>query len=178
MLLKLGGARAAGLVSLTFVVHRPEDDAIRNLAIEYRCHAEALRVADGELSYTLRTGIEAIRTRGSTDPDQALLVCHGDQPMLRLDVIRALVDVWKQGSAKAVRPSYRDTPGEPGHPLLIDRTLWHLAAEIRGDTGFGPVLARHAVPVRTISVAGSNPDVDTAADLAALDSPAPAPAPA
>ncbi len=169
MLLKLGGARAAGLIGLTVVVHRPADDAIRTLAAEYRAHAEPLRVNDGELSWTLRTGIEYLTSRGSTDTRQALLVCLGDQPMLRVDVIRALVEAWSKGGALAARPSYRDAPGEPGHPLLVDRSLWHLAVEMRGESGLGPVLTRHAVNVRTISVGGSNPDVDTPDDLKRLD---------
>ena len=169
MLLKLGGARAAGLVGLTVVVHRPGDEAIRTIAAEYRAHAEPLRVNDGELSWSLRTGIEYLRSRDAADPEQALLVCLGDQPKLRLDVIRALVECWSQGGALAARPSYRDAPGEPGHPLLLDRSLWHLGSELRGESGFGPVLARHAVNVRTIRVGGSNPDVDTAEDLQNLD---------
>jgi len=172
VLLKLGGARAAGLIGLAVVVHRPGDEAIRTLAAEYRAHAEPVRVSDGELSWTLRTGIEYLKSRGSTDPRQALLICLGDQPMLRLDVIQALVDAWKHGGAVAARPTYRDTPGRPGHPLLIDRSLWHLAAEMRGESGFAPLLTRHRVNVRSIAVGGSNPDVDTPDDLANLDRPA------
>lgn len=169
VLLRLGGARAAGLVSLTVVMHRPEDDAIRDLARLYHAHPEPVRVNDAELSWSLRSGIEYIKSRGSTDPQQAVLICLGDQPLLRLDVIRAVVELWQQGGALAARPSYRDAPGEPGHPLLVDRSLWHLAGEMAGETGFGPVLARHGVHVRTVSVAGANPDVDTPADLAALE---------
>jgi CTP:molybdopterin cytidylyltransferase MocA len=169
VLLKLGGARSAGLVGLTVVVHRPGDEAIRTLASEYRAHAEPLRVTDGELSWTLRTGVEYLKSHSAADTKQALLVCLGDQPMLRLDVIRALVECWSQGGALAVRPSYRDAPGEPGHPLLVDKSLWHLAGEMRGEAGFGPVLSHHAVNVRTILVGGSNPDVDTPDDLKNLD---------
>lgn len=178
VLLKLGGARAAGLIALTVVVHRPTDDAVRNLASEYRAHPEALRVTDGDLSYSLRTGIEAIKSRGSIDAQQALLICLADQPLLRLDVIKALVESWAHGGGMALRPSYRDAPGEPGHPLLLDRSLWHLAVEMRGETGFAPVLARHGIPVRTISVAGSNPDVDTQEDLQLLEAAQESPLPA
>lgn len=169
VLLKLGGARAAGLIGATVVVHRPDDDRIRSIAAEYRCHAEPMRVLDGDLSMSLRTGIDSVKSRGSADPEQAILICLADQPMLRIDVIQALVEAWGRGGAVAVRPSYRDAPDRPGHPLLIDRSLWHLADEMRGDTGFSPVLARHRVNVRLISVAGANPDVDTPDDLKLLD---------
>ena len=76
---------------------------------------------------------------------------------------------WSRSGIKAIRPAYRETPGEPGHPLLLDRSLWHLAAEMRGETGFGPVLESHRIRVQTISVAGRNPDVNTPEDLKALE---------
>jgi CTP:molybdopterin cytidylyltransferase MocA len=169
VLLKLGGARAAGLIGPTVVVHRPEDDAVRALAAEYRCHAEAMRVSDGDLSMSLRTGIDSVKGRGSADSQQAILICLGDQPMLRLDVIKAMVETWARIGAVAVRPAYRDAPDQPGHPLLLDKSLWHLADEMRGDSGFAPVLAAHRISVRTIPVAGKNPDVDTPNDLKLLD---------
>jgi CTP:molybdopterin cytidylyltransferase MocA len=169
VLLKLGGARAAGLIGPTIVVHRPGDERIRALAAEYRCHAEEMRVEDGDLSMTIRTGIESAKHRNSADPQQAILVCLGDQPMIRLDVIKALVETWSRGGAAAVRPTYRDAPDHPGHPLLVDRSLWHLADEMKGEKGFGTLLARHRVNVRLISVAGSNPDIDTPDDLKQLD---------
>jgi CTP:molybdopterin cytidylyltransferase MocA len=177
VLLKLGGARAAGLIGLTVVVHNPADDAIRALAAEYRCHAEAMRNNTGDLSMSLRTGLDAIKRRSATDQQQGLLICLGDQPMLRLDVIKALIETWGRGGIAAVRPAYREAPDEPGHPLLLDRSLWHLADELRGDTGFGPVLDRHRVNVKTVPVAGRNPDVDTREDLQRLEgvaSPVPA----
>ncbi len=175
VLLKLGGARAAGLIGATVVVHRPDDDAIRALAAEYRCHAEAMRMSDGDLSMTLRAGIESVRNRGSADPQQAILICLGDQPMIRIDVIRAMIESWARGGATAVRPAYRDAPDQPGHPLLLDKSLWHLADEMRGDSGFAPVLAGRRISVRAIPVAGKNPDVDTPDDLKLLEAePSPA----
>jgi len=170
VLLKLGGARAAGLLGATVVVHRPGDDAVRALAGEYRCHAEAMRADDGDLSLSLRTGIESVKSRGSSDSQQAILICLGDQPMLRLDVIKAMIETWARIGAVAVRPTYRDAPDQPGHPLLLDKSLWHLADEMRGESGFAPVLSAHRINVRTIPVAGKNPDVDTPDDLKLLDS--------
>jgi CTP:molybdopterin cytidylyltransferase MocA len=150
------------------VVHRPSDEATRLLALDYRCRPLAARHEHGELSYTLRYGIEMIAARGPAQEKDAILICLADQPMLRLDVIRSLIDAWKAGGASVVRPSYREAPGEPGHPLLIDRSLWVHAAEMRGESGFAPVIESRRILVKTISVAGRNPDVDTAADLEAL----------
>lgn len=169
VLLKLAGARAAGLLTGIVVVHRPDDDAVRDLALEYRGYPVAVRDPMGELSLSIRTGIEAIEQRGPAQQREALLICHGDQPLLRLDVIHALADAWAQGGAVAARPAYRDAPGEPGLPMLVDRSLWRLAGEMRGESGFSPVLASHGITVRTVLVGGSNPDVDTPDDLAGLE---------
>lgn len=168
VLLKLGGARAAGLLVNTIVMHRPEDEAIRALAGEYRAYPIALRSDNGELSDTLRAGIEAISEREKRQEALALLICLGDQPLLRLEVIRALIESWKAGN-RAVRPAYRDSPGEPGHPMLLDSSVWSLASDLRGESGFAPVLAQRGITVRTIPVGGSNPDIDTTEDLQALD---------
>src|SRR5262245_25498701 len=65
VLVKLGGARAAGLLVNTVVVHRPDDEAVRTLVAEYRAYAVAARDPDGELSHSLRIGIEAIGNRSS-----------------------------------------------------------------------------------------------------------------
>lgn len=169
VLLKLGSARAAGLVAGTVVVHRDEDDAVRALAAEYRCMPVSVGRQHAELSTSLKVGLDALSRHGSRFDRQAALVCLGDQPLLRLDVIRALVEAWNRSTAPIVRPSYRDEPGKPGHPLLIARSLWSLASELRGDAGFGMLFEARHMTVRTVSVAGSNPDVDTPEDLQALE---------
>jgi len=169
VLLKLGGARAAGLLVNTVVVHRPSDDTVRALAAEYRAYAVPNRSDESSFADSLRTGIELIAAREAGHDATALLVCLGDQPLLRLEVLQALIFAWRDGGGMAVRPAYRDSPGEPGHPLLVDRSLWRLAADMRGEQGLGPVLERQGINVRTIPVGGRNPDVDTPEDLAALD---------
>ena len=156
------------MIAGAVVVHRPDDDAVRDLATEYRAYPVPVRDPDGELSQTLQTGIEAIVRRGPAHPPEALMICLADQPLLRLDVIQALVEAWGGGRSAAVRPAYRDSPGEPGHPLLLDRSLWHLASDMRGESGFAPVLQGRGITVRTVSVGGSNPDVDTPEDLHSL----------
>lgn len=176
MLVTLGAGRAAGLLLDTIVVHRPDDEAVRSLAIDYHSYPVATRGSGGELSDSLRAGIEMIRGREAGMEPTALLICLGDQPLIRLEVIRTLIEAWRGGGAPAVRPSYRDAPGEPGHPLLLDWSLWQFASEMRGESGLAPVLERRGITIRTISVGGLNPDVDTPEDLNALEdyaSPAP-----
>jgi molybdenum cofactor cytidylyltransferase len=168
VLLRLGGARAGGLLGTVVVVHRENDEAIRELAKEYRAHPVGI-AQDAELSDSLRAGIAAIASRADGAEPTALLVCMGDQPLVRLDVIESLVAAWRSDGYQALRPVYRDAPGEPGHPLLLDRSLWGYAGDLRGEEGLAPVFARRGIPVKQVPVPGRNPDVDTPADLAALE---------
>ena len=121
-----------------------------------------------ELAASLRAGLAALEAPGRSPAPGAALICLADQPGLRADVIAAIVDYWRQGIGNAVRPRYAETPDLPGHPLLIDRSLWPLVAEATGDAGLGPVLARHPGLVRMVDVPGRNPDIDTPADLASF----------
>jgi len=116
------------------------------------------------LAGSVRLGLAAAAEGGA----QAAAILLGDQPLVRVDVLRALRDAWL-GGALAVRPHYLEASGEPGHPMLVDRTLWPLADGLTGDLGLGPALRAAAVPLALVDVPGGNPDIDTPADLAALE---------
>ncbi len=119
--------------------------------------------ADDGMASSLRAGLRSAESAGAA----AVLCCLGDQPRLRRDVLAALVGAWR-GGHEAVRPRYADEPEVPGHPLLLDRRHFALAARLAGDAGFGPVLRDAALPVHVVDVPGRNPDLDTPDDLARL----------
>lgn len=120
------------------------------------------------LSSSLRLGLAALPA--GTD---AALVLLGDQPLVRLEVLDALIAAWRAGTGVMVRPRYAEARSEPGHPVLADRSIWPLAEGLRGEAGFGAALPVGAPGVTLIDVAGGNPDVDTAADLHSLEGSAP-----
>jgi CTP:molybdopterin cytidylyltransferase MocA/SAM-dependent methyltransferase len=111
------------------------------------------------LSSSLSIGLTAV----SPDAPAALIVL-GDQPRLRADTVRALIDEPTDPARPIVAPRYGGDEGR--NPVLLGRAAFELAAEATGDRGLGPVLAAHPELVREVSVSGSNPDVDTPADLA------------
>jgi molybdenum cofactor cytidylyltransferase len=94
----------------------------------------------------------------------AALVLLGDQPAVRREVIDEVVRRWRATGADAVRPRYAEAPDEPGHPVLLDRSLWQAVSLLEGDTGPGKLLAGRSVEL--VDVPGRNPDIDTPADLA------------
>ncbi|MGH2406567.1 MAG: NTP transferase domain-containing protein [Candidatus Limnocylindrales bacterium] len=118
------------------------------------------RPADG-LASSLRLGLEAVA------PDiSAALIVLGDQPLLRPDVVRALLAAKVAADTIAVVPDYTDGGG--ANPVLLLRAGFRLAAGLVGDHGLGPLLEADAARVIRVPVGGSNPDVDTPADLAHL----------
>ena len=71
-----------------------------------------------------------------------------------------------RGGVAFVVPRY--VGGGGGNPVLVLRAGWPLVAEASGDRGLGPILAAHPELVAEVELGGSNPDVDTRADLAEL----------
>ena len=128
-------------------------------------HGERRRInqrpQDG-LASSLRIGLDAAAEDPAAD---AVLVVLGDQPGLRPEVIGAVVGAAGTTDRPIVRPRY-ERDGAP-NPVLVRRRAWSLAAGLEGDRGLGPLLAAHPELVHEVVVAGSIPDVDTPADLAA-----------
>jgi CTP:molybdopterin cytidylyltransferase MocA len=113
-----------------------------------------------------RSGLASSLRVGLASADlaaEAALICLGDQPRLRRDVIAALLAARLVPGELAAVPAY----AEGGHPnpVLLLRAGWHLAQAASGDRGLGPILAARPDVARVVAVSGSNPDVDTAEDL-------------
>jgi molybdenum cofactor cytidylyltransferase len=121
------------------------------------------------LSRSVRLALQALDATAAG----AALMLPGDQPRVRPDAIRALIGRWRVERPGIVIPRYRVSG--PGNPVLLDRSVWPLAADLAGDVGM--VAIAHGRPdlVTYHDVAGANPDVDTPDELAAFASGAEAP---
>jgi len=169
----LDAARAAGMERLVLVLGR---DAAGVLT--------ALRAAEGAagdlhgvlvvlnaapergMASSLRLGLAAA-TAAPTPAGVVILL--GDQPRVRPDVIAALLDAFVSAPSGtlAVVPEYA-ADGAPNPVLLLPAAV-ALVAELDGDRGLGALLAARPERVVRVQVAGANPDIDTPADLAALE---------
>jgi molybdenum cofactor cytidylyltransferase len=148
-----------GLTRQAFAVVGPGDAAIAALAREAGLHPEVNQHPDDGLSGSLRLGVSAL----APDIDGALVLL-GDQPLVRIEVLESLAAAWREGDAAAVRPRYAEAPAVPGHPVILDRSLWPLLERLRGDAGLSS-LATGIIETATVDVPGNNPDIDTPADL-------------
>ena len=112
---------------------------------------------DGQ-SASLRTGVEALEHAGA----EAVVVTLGDQPRIAARAIAAVVAARGEG-ADAVRATY---DGTPGHPVLIERSLFDAVMALRGDTGARDLLASARVTEVPCDGLGDPADVDLPSDLA------------
>ena len=111
------------------------------------------------LSSSVRVGFEAVGEGAAS-----VLVALGDQPLVSVEVIRALLDAPDDPARPIVVPAYPDDRGR--NPVLLRPAAFRLVAEATGDRGLGPLIAANAAAVLEVPVVGHNPDVDTQADLA------------
>lgn len=118
------------------------------------------------LASSVRLGFDAATAVGPGAPVDGVLVALGDQPRVRPDVIRALLGAATSADRPFAVPGYVD--GSNPNPVLVLRAAWPLVRELSGDSGFGPLLRAHGERVLEIPVGGTNPDIDTQEDLAAL----------
>ena len=159
----LDAAAAAGLVP-TVVVLGDAADAVEP-AIRWRAELRVRNPDPGRgLASSLRIGLEAL---WALEPSVAgAVILLGDQPWVRPDVIAALLACRASSDRPIVAPRYADGGGP--NPALVERSAFALAADLEGDRGLGPLIARRPELVTFVDVAGTNPDVDTPADLARL----------
>ena len=98
-------------------------------------------------------------------------VCVGlaDQPLVGAEAYRRLAAAYHEGAQLAVA-TYG---GHRGNPVLLARRLWGEARSLEGDVGARALMHRHDVAEVVCDDTGSAADVDTYADLDALDGRAP-----
>jgi molybdenum cofactor cytidylyltransferase len=150
----------------TVVVLGPDSGGLERIAWR-----DATRIVNPDpargLSSSLRLGLDACASDVSLDGAFILL---GDQPLTAGTTLIALASaapVAIGDGALAVVPDY--ACGGGANPVLLLRAGFPLVARLVGDRGLVSVLAERPDLVHRVSLPGWNPDVDTVADLRALE---------
>ncbi len=116
-------------------------------------------------SSSLRAGLRA----AGPEP-RAAVILLGDQPTVGAGAIRAVVAEYERRGGPVVRATYG---GVPGHPVLIDRSVWVDVEAIEGDVGARELLADHPEWVTEVALGADRPhDVDSWDDYQRLVEPA------
>jgi len=164
-------ARKRGLLDGGHIVVAADDERALTLA---RARGLGTVINDAPelgLSHSVRLGLAALEA-GTIEQSGAALVFLADQPLVRIDVVKALVAAWRVPAGRGspiIRPRYEAHPDAPGHPVLLPRSVWARARQLEGDRGFSALLDSSPPETVTLDVKGENPDVDTRADLNALE---------
>jgi len=116
------------------------------------------------LASSVRAGVRAAATTSPAEVEAALILL-GDQPSVRPATIARLLGSGV-GPARPIAVARHGTDGAP-NPVLVHRSAWGLADDLRGDRGLGPLIAERPELVTEVVVDGANPDVDTPDDLVA-----------
>jgi len=108
------------------------------------------------ISGSVKTGLWTLLRLNSA----RVAVLLGDQPFLTLDQLRLILDA----PGQIVIPRYG---GRPGNPVVLERSVWSLAASLEGDQGFSQIFGAYPNLVTHVDVPGTNVDIDTPDDLGA-----------
>jgi molybdenum cofactor cytidylyltransferase len=155
----LDALAAAGVSDVVVVLGR--DAGALEGAIEWRAERRITNTdPDRGLSSSVAIGLAAVPEGAA-----AALIVLGDQPAVTAATIRTLLDQPPDSDRPVVVARYADDSAR--NPVLLGRAAFPLVAEATGDRGLGPVLAAHPDLIREVTVDGSNPDLDSPADLAA-----------
>lgn len=162
----VGAARQRGLIDGGHVVIAAGDDRAAALVNAAGLESTINRAPELGLSHSLGLGLAEVQGSAGTG---AALIFLGDQPLVRLEVVEALIGRWRGGDAAVIRPRYHGRPDVPGHPALLTREVWQAHRRLHGDQGFASLFGAGSFKVGLVDVPGDNPDIDTMADLAGLE---------
>lgn len=157
----VGVAEAAGLSPVVVVTGYRGGEVRDALAGTPARVAHNPRWAEGQAT-SLARGIRAVRTE--TDAEAALVLL-GDEPTLRPEAVRRVVDAWREGAGPVVRAVY---PGRPGHPVLIAREAFPELEDVSGDHARRHLCARTSDVEKVVLDFPAPRDVDTVDDYRAV----------
>lgn len=164
---RVAAARDEGLLTGAVVIHRPDDLATPALARQRGLEPHLNPRPVTGMASSLRIGLMVLAA-DRWQPLEGAMVVLGDQPLIKQEVLEALVRAFRP-SMDLVRPQYQGDPSGPGHPVIVHRRIWDRARSLTGDQGFRVLGTWGNLRMGTIQVPGVNPDVDTPEDLVALD---------
>jgi CTP:molybdopterin cytidylyltransferase MocA len=160
-------ARASGLAPVLLVVGNAAEDVVRAVLGETD-DVTVVRNAEWSsgIASSLGAALRALGTEEAAPTVAGVVVGLADQPCVGAEAYRRVARAYDDGARLAVA-TYG---GERANPVLLAREHWDEAKALRGDEGARVLLRRHVAVEVPCDDTGSPIDVDTPADLAALES--------
>lgn len=147
-----------GALSRIVLVTRPDDESIRRLVWSPAVHHVVNSYAEQGQSASLRLGVQCV-----VDAEvKAALIGVGDQPLLRTETLRSLIEAWSVHQVPTVAPTY---DGQRGNPVLFSADLFPELLKVTGDIGGREILQRYPPCQVAIEPSWTGMDIDTPDDL-------------
>jgi len=157
----LAAMSKAGLDRLIVVLGSRADDVLAGVDLHGADPLVCERWGEGQAA-SLACGLSSLEERAKGELE-AVVVALGDQPGLATGAVHRVIAA--RGAMPATRATYG---GEPGHPVVLERTLLASLRDATGDAGARGVLCRAGTTEVACDDLGGGADVDTRADLTAL----------
>ena len=154
----------ASAVDDTWIVVPPHSAEVREALKGLPVRWVENSLAHEGLASSIGAGVAAVPMEA-----EAVVITLGDQPMIDGDVIRRVVDAWREApeGVRAVAVAYVDGRG---HPVLFGASLFPSLLALEGDRGARELLSSLEDEVMVVYARGPRPaDVDTPEALAALE---------
>lgn len=100
--------------------------------------------AQGEMLSSFQAGLRAV-SPGS----RAALLALGDQPQMEVEVVRAVLGVYRRDRPKLLIPSYQM---RRGHPWMVSRELWEEILRLEPPASLREFLHAHAGEIQYLPV--------------------------
>lgn len=110
---------------------------------------------------SIRAGVKSLRKEAVN----AVVLMACDQPFLRGAVVRALIDQHRDSGKAIVASSYA---GTLGIPALFDSSCFDALLALPDHSGAKPIIESRVAEVAAVAFEGGAIDIDTPADLRAL----------
>ena len=116
--------------------------------------------ADEGIASSIRAGI------ANNGDRPAAMIALADEPRVDRLLVTRVMQLWHDTRAPIVVPHYN---GEPGHPVLFDRSMFADLLALDGDRGARALIVQMGDHVRSVHVEQPRPiDVDVQEDLEKL----------
>ena len=91
------------------------------------------------MSTSIRKGVQAVNRKS-----QSVLIALGDQPLLKVNTVNALIQAYVEKKGTIIVPVFR---GKRGHPVLFDGKYKKELLNLKKDVGARALLERHGKEV-------------------------------